>query len=262
MKTLTNSNFLSRVQILSLPRTPPPQWKTLTFFLEFRSELTQNTPPIGGWSMWRLYPLRIPSRCTCITNFFSFSSISLIYRFYALYRFLLRHRLIMTYMSVSWNKLKVESCRGLTCHVKLMWKAIINWVKWAQVILNKYAFQYDAYHPIWWLPLDVSPGESLSRGSLSRSLSRVSVEEGSLSKSVQGGSLSRGVSIQSEDPLWTEWQTGVKTLLSGNFGKNIGITHYSFLSWIVSQWMNNSKVKPHWYFLPQVFYKHWKKIEA
>ena len=146
-----------------LTQNTPPKMKTLTFFPEFRSELPRTPPspknensnflswvqisaypehpPIGGWSMWRLYPLRIPSHCTCITNFFSFSSISLIYRFYALYRFLLRHRLIMTYMSVSWNKLKVESCRGLTCHVKLMWKAIINWVKWAQVILNKYAFQ-------------------------------------------------------------------------------------------------------------------------
>ena len=32
---------------LSLPRTPPPapKWKTLTFFPEFKSELTQNTPP-------------------------------------------------------------------------------------------------------------------------------------------------------------------------------------------------------------------------
>ena len=31
----------------TLPRTPPPpgKWKTLTFFPEFRSELTQNTAP-------------------------------------------------------------------------------------------------------------------------------------------------------------------------------------------------------------------------
>ena len=99
----------SKSTSLTLPRTntPPPKWKTLTFFPEFRSELTQNTPPMknsnflswvqiwaypehppmknsnflswvqiwaypepppphptltgSGWSMWRLYPPRIPS---------------------------------------------------------------------------------------------------------------------------------------------------------------------------------------------------------
>ena len=82
------TNFLSWVQIWAYPEHPPPlpwKWKTITFFLEFKSELTQNThthrpppkwktnflswvqiwaypdPPGSGWSMWRLYLPRIPS---------------------------------------------------------------------------------------------------------------------------------------------------------------------------------------------------------
>ena len=87
---MKNSNFLSSVQIWAYTEHPPPwkwktltffsefrteltqntppptprKWKTLTSFPEFRSELTQNTPPRGGWSMWKLYPPRIPSRST------------------------------------------------------------------------------------------------------------------------------------------------------------------------------------------------------
>ena len=41
---MKNSNFLSWVQIWAYPEHPPPKWKTLTFFPEFKSELTQNTP--------------------------------------------------------------------------------------------------------------------------------------------------------------------------------------------------------------------------
>ena len=43
-----NSNFLSWVQIWAYPEPRPLhpwKWKTLTFFPEFRSELTQNLPP-------------------------------------------------------------------------------------------------------------------------------------------------------------------------------------------------------------------------
>ena len=42
---MKNSNFLSWVQIWAYPEHPPWKWKTLTFFAEFKSELTQNTPP-------------------------------------------------------------------------------------------------------------------------------------------------------------------------------------------------------------------------
>ena len=87
---MKNFNFLSWVQIWAYTEHPPSwKWKTLTFFPEFRSEPTQNTPPpkmknsnflswvqiwaytehppppTGSWSMWRLYPPRIPSRCQC-----------------------------------------------------------------------------------------------------------------------------------------------------------------------------------------------------
>ena len=40
---------------------------------------------------------------------------------------------------------------------------------------NKYAFQYDAYRQLWWPPLDVSTGGSLSRGD---SLFRASLSRG------------------------------------------------------------------------------------
>ena len=79
---MKNSNFLSWVQIWAYPEHPA-NVKTLTFVPELRSELTQNPPgrwktlnflswvqiwaypehppPRGSWSMWRLYPPRIPS---------------------------------------------------------------------------------------------------------------------------------------------------------------------------------------------------------
>ena len=57
---MKNTNFLSRVQSELTQNTPPPEnQKLLTFFPEFKSEL--NPPARSGWSMWRLYPLRIPS---------------------------------------------------------------------------------------------------------------------------------------------------------------------------------------------------------
>ena len=69
---MKNSNFLSWVQILAYPEHPPPKmknsnflswvqiWaypehpakmKTLTFFPEFRSELTENTAPPRKWKL-------------------------------------------------------------------------------------------------------------------------------------------------------------------------------------------------------------------
>ena len=36
--------IIPRVQVQPYPEHPAPKWKTLTFFPEFRSELTQNTP--------------------------------------------------------------------------------------------------------------------------------------------------------------------------------------------------------------------------
>ena len=41
---MKNSNLISWVQIWAYPEHPPPKWKTLTFFPEFKSELTQNPP--------------------------------------------------------------------------------------------------------------------------------------------------------------------------------------------------------------------------
>ena len=38
--------IVPRVQIWAYPEHPPPKkWKTLNLFPEFKSELTQNTPP-------------------------------------------------------------------------------------------------------------------------------------------------------------------------------------------------------------------------
>ena len=42
---IENSNFLSRVQIWHYPAHPPQKLKTLIFFAESKSDLTQNTPP-------------------------------------------------------------------------------------------------------------------------------------------------------------------------------------------------------------------------
>ena len=84
--------IVPRVQVWLYPEHPR-KWKTelsfkVTFFPEFKSELTQNTPPpmkmknsnLLSWvqiwaypeqpphssrSMWRLYPPRIPSSSVC-----------------------------------------------------------------------------------------------------------------------------------------------------------------------------------------------------
>ena len=42
---LPKIKIFPRVQVRSYLEHPPRKWKTLTFFPEFRSELTQNTPP-------------------------------------------------------------------------------------------------------------------------------------------------------------------------------------------------------------------------
>ena len=93
--------IVPRVQIWAYPEQPPtphrhPKMKNSNFLPEFKSEITQNThhphppspenenltfflssnlslprtppPPHGGWSMWRLYPPRIPSRLLKMKN--------------------------------------------------------------------------------------------------------------------------------------------------------------------------------------------------
>ena len=57
---MKNSNFLSWLQIWAYTEHPPPpwKWKTLTFFPEFRSELTQNTTPLPPpkWKTLTFFP--------------------------------------------------------------------------------------------------------------------------------------------------------------------------------------------------------------
>ena len=72
-----NSNFLSWVQIWAYPEHPPRQWKTLTFFPEFKSELTQNTCPqkmknsnFLSWVQIWAYPEHPPPRKWKTLTFF------------------------------------------------------------------------------------------------------------------------------------------------------------------------------------------------
>ena len=46
--------FLSCVQIWVYTEYPPPEMKTLTFFPEFKSELTKNTPPCPPSPKWKI----------------------------------------------------------------------------------------------------------------------------------------------------------------------------------------------------------------